>query len=627
MFSRTGSACSRHHRLTYFLRMTSGFTAALFFFGIACSSSAKIVRIRRPDGTVVFKQVKDGEPDPSSVESQSPGRTTGRPEGSAPSETTGVPAGHRVSAPGPYGSGMATGAGKGGIAGTRLPGGGPGNTSIHGSHEGTADDSPADFSARRFDPNASNSYELIFGIFLGISLLIASAASGVTWYFRKLQTRQAAEFSDRLADISGKAGATAAKAVEEMTQMEDLVKEREIKELAVRAKFRDLVTASEPGKAVEALFFLLKNICGAATCAVFIRDRGFDNLFIWKHSGMDPEKASKTVLNISEISLMNLAVVRAKTLSMLDALKDPSVERTASVSHYPCVFAAPLMVGTEARGCVAVESLAMPEAHVSEETVEVMTTAAGILGPVLAGFGIFDMPMERLFLPGDDWKIESAQKAVDPIASLRGAVSPKIMEQLEKYPDLVRHSLGDRKLSYLVCRLMNFQYLWKTLDHDLFVKVMESCHEAVREVFCRFDGTMEICSDGYMRAFWGAPIRQKNHAHQAVQAALRIYSVAKRLSGDPGAEIPRLELEVAVATSEMRSVMSGPEGRKIYTAYGEAPGVASAMLRWSGGTAPIMDSETAGLVSDEIDFDPLGGVELGDFKTRNIFKVIGLKGR
>lgn len=604
------------------------FALLLVLVAMTGPADAKIIKIRHPDGTVEFKTAKDEEPDAASPKTQpadgSPSRTEGfRPSEASPATTPGT------GTPGPSGSaGSGTHQDRNLSGGAKYPSGPTSNRPVP-SGKKTADSVPpiaAESKAPEADVGGSG-YELVLGILLGVAVLIAGGAVYAANHFRTKQTRQSAEFSDRLADVSSKAGATAAKAVEEMTQVEEMAKEREIRDLAVRAKFLELATAPGPDKSVDALFFILKNICGAAGCAVYIRDRSYDNLFIWKHSGMDPEKAGRTVLNISEISLMNLSVVRSKPLSMLDALKDPSVERTANVSHYPCVFAAPLMAGTEARGCIAVESLAMPDAHVTEETVDVMTTAAGILGPVLAGFGIFDMPKERLFLPGDDWKIEAAQKADDPISSLRGAVSPTIEEQLEKYPDLIRHSLGSRKLSYLVCRLSNYHHLWKTMAPEDFIKMMDSVQEALREVFFRFDGTVDVSNAEYMRAFWGAPIRQKNHAHQAVQAALRIYSVAKRLSGDPDAEIPRLEIDVAVATSEMRSVMSGTEGRKVYTAHGDAPGVATAMLRWSGGVAPIIDTETSELVSDEIDFDPLGGVELGDFKSRNIFKVIGLKGR
>jgi adenylate cyclase len=101
-------------------------------------------------------------------------------------------------------------------------------------------------------------------------------------------------------------------------------------------------------------------------------------------------------------------------------------------------------------------------------------------------------------------------------------VSPKIVEQLLKNPELAKLGGYRREITVLFSDVRGFTtFSEKRKPEEVVEHLNEYLHEMTDIIF-KWDGTLDKFVGDEIMAFWGAPLNQPNHAELAVKCALNM---------------------------------------------------------------------------------------------------------
>jgi len=593
-------------------------------------SHSKIVRYRQPDGTIVFKQVPDDEPvspvikasHNSSGDSGATGITSDSASPSASSSSaTEAPVAVKASRGSSAGSspGKGTASSATGVSGTKVP---SGSTEASVQIKGASQEALS-------GQGAGNGLMLYMALGItGVLLLFASSGAFVIW---KVQTRKAQELEEKLNESNNRLNAMATQHKVSLKDHEESLKDRMIQDIAVMTKLREIAGGEDLEAVVSGLFFVLQTVARASSVAIFAKDSQTQELFVWRFQGMDSHRARILRVSPTDICLMNLCMTRAKEVSQADSERDAAVARTSEISSQPCLFAYPLIHNGETRGCISIEALEEGRGLNDGEVLGLITTASSIAAMSLSNLGFHNLTREELLLPKGAAPIvqPQAQTDLDPYSRV---ISEKTFEHLLKYPDLLKNARGLKDASLLYARINNYDEIAALMDPAFLAQGMNRLYQAFQEVIFDYDGCVALLFNGTILAFWGGPVHQKNHQLQAVQAAMRMGSVLKRLiSSHEGVALPELQMGIGVHSCQMVLDLLGTPRKMEYGAAGR--GIAIAMelegLTESFGadvliTEPVASAVSSDLETVEVDMVTLGGAGEGSFRSC-IYRVRGFK--
>ncbi len=162
----------------------------------------------------------------------------------------------------------------------------------------------------------------------------------------------------------------------------------------------------------------------------------------------------------------------------------------------------------------------------------------------------------------------------------------------EVSPELAQEMLADgpepdvqavrRELTVMFCDIRGFTRLSEVLDPPALQALLQGVLGELSQVIGRHGGTVDKYIGDCVMAFWGAPVDQPDHAHQAVVAALEVSQAVRAINARHLQQgLPAIEVGIGLNTGAVCVGDMGPPARRAYTVVGEAVNFAARLERWS----------------------------------------------
>ena len=190
-------------------------------------------------------------------------------------------------------------------------------------------------------------------------------------------------------------------------------------------------------------------------------------------------------------------------------------------------------------------------------------------------------------------------------------VSPKIVDQLVKNPELAKVGGESRIVTILFADVKNYTgYSEKRTPREVVTTLNEYLAEMTHSIIDH-DGTLDkFMGDGIL-AYWGAPLPQDNHAELAVSCALDMLARLRQLHlkwQEEGTE--PIACGIGLHTGEVIAGNLGAAGKKMeYTVIGDAVNLTFRIQNESRtANCPVMTEALYERVRQLVIADPLGPV-------------------
>ncbi|GBD95910.1 MAG TPA: adenylate/guanylate cyclase domain-containing protein [Nitrospirae bacterium] len=156
-------------------------------------------------------------------------------------------------------------------------------------------------------------------------------------------------------------------------------------------------------------------------------------------------------------------------------------------------------------------------------------------------------------------------------------VTERVVNELIKNPDLARLGGERREVTVLFSDIMDFTKFSERHSPEEVVAMLNEYLGAMTEVIFKWDGTLDKFVGDEIVAFWGAPMKQEDHAELAVRCALNMSKRLEELRQKWRSEgKPALDAGIGINTGEVVVGNIGAEGKKMdYTVIGDHVNVAA----------------------------------------------------
>lgn len=134
----------------------------------------------------------------------------------------------------------------------------------------------------------------------------------------------------------------------------------------------------------------------------------------------------------------------------------------------------------------------------------------------------------------------------------------------------------DRNMSVLFADIRNFTTISEGMPASELVNMLNTFFTPMTEIIFKHRGTIDKYVGDLIMAFWGAPLRDKNHARHAIQSALdmqaKIHSLHKRFAEH---NWPEIKIGIGINSGIMSVGDMGSRFRRNYTVLGDTVNLAS----------------------------------------------------
>jgi len=220
----------------------------------------------------------------------------------------------------------------------------------------------------------------------------------------------------------------------------------------------------------------------------------------------------------------------------------------------------------------------------------VFPLAAGLMA-VLAMF-LFNMTYGYVF----------EQRGKRQLAGLFGQyVPPELVDEMSDNPDEISMESESRELTVLFSDVRGFTTISEGLDPKALSELMNGFLTPMTHVIHNNRGTIDKYMGDAIMAFWGAPIRDPDHARRALQAAMEMIDELAILQHEFAKRgWPPINIGVGLNTGTMSVGNMGSEFRLAYTVLGDAVNLGSRLegLTKQYGVQLIVNETTAAAVPD-----------------------------
>lgn len=180
-------------------------------------------------------------------------------------------------------------------------------------------------------------------------------------------------------------------------------------------------------------------------------------------------------------------------------------------------------------------------------------------------------------------------------------IPPSLVEEMDASGEEVSLEGESREMSVLFSDVRGFTTISESLDARELTQLMNEFLTPVTRTIQEYRGTVDKYMGDAVMAFWGAPLRDQEHARNAVLAGLGMIEAVNKLK-QPFATRgwPAIEVGVGVASGEMNVGNMGSEFRIAYTVMGDVVNLGSRLegLTKQYGVSMIVSDATAALLPD-----------------------------
>jgi adenylate cyclase len=209
-------------------------------------------------------------------------------------------------------------------------------------------------------------------------------------------------------------------------------------------------------------------------------------------------------------------------------------------------------------------------------------------------------------------------------------VPPEVVSQLAQDPDTASMRGESREMTVLFTDVRGFTTISEGLEAQALSALMNEFLTPLTEVIYKHRGTIDKYMGDCIMAFWGAPLKDPEHARKGVLAALEMQRTLKALQPVFRANNwPEIRIGVGLNTGRMSVGNMGSRVRLAYTVMGDAVNLAS---RLEGITkeygADIIVGEDTKHAAPDVVFREIDRVRVkGKESAVTIYEPLGLDGK
>lgn len=168
-----------------------------------------------------------------------------------------------------------------------------------------------------------------------------------------------------------------------------------------------------------------------------------------------------------------------------------------------------------------------------------------------------------------------------------------------------------REITVLFSDIRDFTSLSETRTPEQIVDLLNRYFTLQVEVIFRYNGTIDKFIGDCIMAFWGAPLDNKQHALDAVKAAVEMSEVLEKFKLELGDQSADFDVGIGLHSGPAVVGSIGSSERKEFTAIGDTVNLASRIEGLTKGVSRILVSkETMLQCGDALDFEAFGSYKV-----------------
>jgi len=207
-------------------------------------------------------------------------------------------------------------------------------------------------------------------------------------------------------------------------------------------------------------------------------------------------------------------------------------------------------------------------------------------------------------------------------------VPPELVDEMSEDPTHYSLDAEVRELTVLFTDIRGFTTISESMDAQSLSELLNEFLTPMTRIIQKSRGTIDKYMGDAIMAFWGAPIKEPEHARLALDAAMEMLQALPVMNEQFSAKgWPQVRIGIGLNTGKMRVGDMGSEFRKAYTVMGDAVNLGSRLegLTKNYGVSLIV-SETTRAGVPEYAYRELDRVKVkGKDEPVAIYEPIGLK--
>jgi len=207
-------------------------------------------------------------------------------------------------------------------------------------------------------------------------------------------------------------------------------------------------------------------------------------------------------------------------------------------------------------------------------------------------------------------------------------IPPELVEQMSQSDEEFSLNGESREMTVLFSDVRGFTTISEAMEPDALCELINAILTPVTTVIHDYKGTIDKYIGDAIMAFWGAPMRNPNHAALAVQSGLTILQTMANIQSEFSSKgWPDIDIGIGLNTGTMSVGNMGSQFRIAYTVMGDAVNLGSRLegLTKQYGVKMIV-SETTKQAAPDFVYRELDKVRVkGKLKPITIYEPLGSK--
>lgn len=206
-------------------------------------------------------------------------------------------------------------------------------------------------------------------------------------------------------------------------------------------------------------------------------------------------------------------------------------------------------------------------------------------------------------------------------------LSPTVVDELLQNPDLAGLGGDEREMTVMFSDIRGFTSISEKMSPEELTAFLNAYLTPMTEILIERQGTLDKYMGDAIMAFWGAPVKQDDHAERACLAALDMMDDMARLrEGWRRTGQPDMDIGIGLNTGLMRVGFMGSERMRNYTLLGDNVNLGSRLegINKQYGTNIIISETTMEAAKGAVYGRELDLVRVkGKVKPIKIFELMG----
>lgn len=205
-------------------------------------------------------------------------------------------------------------------------------------------------------------------------------------------------------------------------------------------------------------------------------------------------------------------------------------------------------------------------------------------------------------------------------------ISKDVMQNVMRNIDHINVGGVKSEVTILFADIRNFTSMSENLSADEVTKILNEYFSAIEPIITKYDGILNKFIGDAVMAIFGEPIKNKNHAANAVKCAAQIQKRAKELQEKWLSEgKPKISIGIGINTGEVFVGNIGSDERLEYTVIGDAVNLAHRIEGYNKvyKTQFLISENTYKYISNIADVIKISDVSIrGKAKKVDIYEVL-----